>query len=202
LSQHPAVQEVLVAAREEMPGEKQLVAYVVTKAETSVSSAETNGADPRTPLSGVLRRYLRSRLPDYMIPNAFVLLEAFPLSPNGKIDRKALPAPVMSADLSPDTFVAPETPTEIALAEIWSALLGVAPIGRHDDFFALGGHSLLATQVMARIREDFAPDLPLRLLFEHTTIAQLAEAVEVQQLSTVDEESLLQALSAIGMRPY
>ncbi|MCA0402147.1 MAG: amino acid adenylation domain-containing protein, partial [Proteobacteria bacterium] len=154
---HPAVADALVIAREDRPGDKRLVAYWI--------------AAPGTPETPELRAHLGPRLPDYMIPAAFIALDSFPLTANGKIDRKALPAPEWSGDAP---FIAPRDEIEGALAEIWSGILGVAPIGVEDDFFALGGHSLLATQLLARIRARFAVDLPLRALFEARRIADLA----------------------------
>ena len=110
-------------------------------------------------LAPALRTWLHEKLPDYMTPAAFVLLEALPLTPNGKVDRKALPAPDLSALARQDGFVAPHTPTEFAVAAIWAEVLGIDPIGIHDDFFALGGHSLLATQVVSRIRQTLSVEI-------------------------------------------
>ena len=129
-------------------------------------------------LAPALRTWLQEKLPDYMTPAAFVLLEALPLTPNGKVDRKALPAPDLSALARQDGFVAPHTPTEIAVAAIWAEVLGIDPIGIHDDFFALGGHSLLATQVISRIRQTLSVEIPLRALFEAPTVAGLAAQID------------------------
>jgi len=198
LTQHPAVQEAVVITREDVPGEKRLVAYVVTHDRMTGWQDDNDvilsSCHPVT-LSD-LRSHLQQKLPDYMVPTAFVLLEAFPLTPNGKVDRKALPAPDLAISLTA-TFAPPTTPTEIALAEIWSAVLEILPIGIDDDFFALGGHSLLATQVILRVREHFAIDLPLRAIFQATTLAALAEVIELHQLSGIDEHALLQALNAV-----
>jgi len=122
-----------------------------------------------------VRAYLEERLPRYMVPSAFVLLDTLPLSPVGKVDRRALQPPDTTRPALEESFAAPRTPAEKALAEIWCELLGLQEIGIHDDFFALGGHSLLATQVISRLRERFRPDLPLQCLFEHPTVARLAE---------------------------
>ncbi len=159
LSQHACVRECVVTIREDVMGEKRLIAYVVPFDSQTISSSE-------------LRRYLQERLPDYMIPSSFVMLEALPLTPNGKINRRALPDPVLS--LEDRTFVAPTTALEKILAEIWSELLGVERVGIHDNFFKLGGYSLLATRVVARVRETFQIEIPLRYLFEQPTIAGLA----------------------------
>ena len=162
LGQHPAVREAVILAREDAPGEKRLVAYAVTHAATDE-----------------LRRFLRDRLPEYMLPAVFVLLDALPLMPNGKIDRGALRAPDRSRPELNKAFVAPRGPTEEIVAEIWAQLLDIERIGIHDNFFDLGGHSLLATQLMSRVRETFQVEIPLRRLFELPTVASLAENIEV-----------------------
>ena len=138
------------------------------------------------PLLGKLNRTLlptlhsdaQRKLPDYMIPTAFVLLDHLPLTPNGKVDRKALPSPVNLQHREAAAFAPPTTPTECTITEIWSALLGVDQIGRHDNFFALGGHSLLATQAISRVNDALRVKLPLRAFFEEATIAHLAETIE------------------------
>ena len=157
LRQHPVVREAAVLAREDPPGgpsaslrrEKRLVAYVAAE-----STAEE------------LRRFLKDKLPEYMVPAHFVFLNSIPLTPNGKIDRKALPAPDRTRPELDKAFVAPRTPTEELLAEIWVQLLHLERVGVHDNFFDLGGHSLLATQAVSRIREVFQVEIPLRRLFE------------------------------------
>ncbi|HEV2920390.1 MAG TPA: condensation domain-containing protein, partial [Actinomycetota bacterium] len=167
LSQHPEVRETVVVAREDSPGERRLVAYVVG-----------SGVEVDVDLVPRLRTFLRERLPDYMVPAAFVALDALPLTTNGKVDRKALPVP----EGRPDTgvaYVAPRTPTEEVLAAIWSQVLGVDEVGVEDNFFDLGGHSLLATQVVSRVRSSFGVDVALRRFFEYPSIEELARAVEV-----------------------
>ncbi|MCY1015596.1 amino acid adenylation domain-containing protein [Pyxidicoccus sp. MSG2] len=159
LREHPEVRDAVVLAREDVPGDKRLVAYVV----------------PALEVSG-LRAWMRERLPEYMVPSALVPLEALPLTANGKVDRKALPVP--EAPASGASYVAPRTPTEVALATIWAALLRVEKVGVEEDFFALGGHSLLATQVVARVRKTFRVELPMRALFEAPTIAALAARID------------------------
>ncbi|HEX7243296.1 MAG TPA: amino acid adenylation domain-containing protein, partial [Longimicrobiaceae bacterium] len=158
LSAHAEVREARVIVREDEPGEHRLVAYVVGE----VSTHELSG-------------HLRERLPEYMVPAAIVLLGALPLTPNGKLDHKALPAPEHS---SMEVRVAPRTPVEEALAGIWAEVLRLEAVGVHDGFFALGGHSLLATRVVSRVREVFRVELPLRVLFEGPTVAELAGRVE------------------------
>ncbi|HKH48828.1 MAG TPA: amino acid adenylation domain-containing protein, partial [Thermoanaerobaculia bacterium] len=163
LARHPGVREAVVLAREDEPGGKRLVAYVVL--------------DPTDPsdLKSELAAWLRARLPEYMIPSAFVTLPELPVTANGKLDRRALPAPQYSAAAG---FVAAQTPTEEELAAIWSSILGVPQVGRDDGFFDLGGHSLLATQMLSRVREAFGVELSLRMLFDKPRLADLAEAVD------------------------
>ena len=161
LSHHPSVQEVVVVVIDSGgpsgPG-KRLVAYLVGEAVGAYKP---------------LRGYLAKKLPDYMIPSAFVQLEAMPLTPNGKIDRRALPAPDASTLASETSFVAPRNSIELQLAQIWSEVLGVSPIGVQDNFFDLGGHSLLAVRLMAQISQQFGQHLPLATLFRANTIEKL-----------------------------
>ena len=171
LSQHPVVDQTTVIPREDVPGDKRLVAYIVPNQE-STSTLDT-------PVATVLRNFLKEQLPEYMVPSAFVLLETLPLTPNGKVDRRALPAPEGSSE-SEFTIVAPRTPIEELLTQIWADVLGFERVGIHNNFFELGGHSLLATQLMSRIRTTFGVEVPLRSLFEEPTIAQLAHSVEMR----------------------
>jgi amino acid adenylation domain-containing protein len=161
LAEHPAVREAAVLVREDAPGDRRLVAYVVGDAAA--------GAD-------VLRAHLSERLPEYMVPSAFMALQALPLTPNGKLDRKALPAPDFGS--AQGRYVAPRTPVEEVLAESWAEVLRLERVGVTESFFELGGHSLLATRVVSRVRELFGVELPLRALFESPTVAQLSKAVE------------------------
>jgi acyl carrier protein len=156
------VSEALVLAREDAPGERRLVAYVVG----DVSGLAVDS----------LRERLRERLPDYMVPAAFVTLAALPLNPNGKVDRKALPAPEHQP--AAESYVAPRTPVEEVLAGIWAELLGLERVGATDHFFDLGGHSLLATRVMSHLRSAFDVEMPLRDLFEAPALSDFASRVE------------------------
>ncbi|HEY0604258.1 MAG TPA: phosphopantetheine-binding protein, partial [Herpetosiphonaceae bacterium] len=122
-----------------------------------------------------LRHFLAEQLPDYMVPSVFVTLATLPKTPNGKIDRKALPAPDLSRPDLEESFIAPRTPQEEAIAGIWREVLGVERVGVYDNFFELGGHSLKATQVMARVQALFGVELPLHTLFEEPTVARLAQ---------------------------
>jgi acyl carrier protein len=137
-------------------------------------------ADATTVDAIELRNHLKRSLPDYMVPSAFVVLEALPLSPNGKIDRKALPAPEADAVVRGE-YMAPRTPVEEVLAAIWAEVLRLDRVGVEDNFFELGGHSLLAMRVVARIRDVLAVELPLRALFEAPTVGELAQRVEMAQ---------------------
>jgi amino acid adenylation domain-containing protein/non-ribosomal peptide synthase protein (TIGR01720 family) len=174
LSQHPHVQASCVIAREDNKSDKRLVAYIVAQPEQAPTIKE---------LVKELRSFLKEKLPEYMVPSAIVILESLPLSPNGKIDRRALPTPDPSSELS-DKYVAPRTPIEEILAVIWQQLLKVELVGRHDNFFELGGHSLLATQFISRVRTKLKVEIPLRSLFAAPTIAQLAPSI--QQLQQQD----------------
>ncbi|MEA2691482.1 MAG: hypothetical protein QOJ16_869, partial [Acidobacteriota bacterium] len=162
LGQHPEVREVAVIAREDRPGDRRLVAYLVA------------GEGPGD-LPAALRSYAAERLPGYLVPAAIVVLPALPLTANGKVDRRTLPAPEWQGGRG---YRAPRTPVEEVLAGFWGELLGLERVGIDDGFFELGGHSLLATQVISRVRQAFGLELPLRELFEAPTVAGLAERVE------------------------
>src|SRR4029077_5637080 len=125
-----------------------------------------------------LRALLKAKLPAHMIPQTFVMLERLPLSPNGKLDRRALPVPDSSRPELEKTYVPPRTETESALCAIWGQVLGIERVGVEDNFFELGGHSLLATQVISRIRNVFQVELPLRRLFETPTVAAVSAELE------------------------
>jgi amino acid adenylation domain-containing protein len=167
LGRVPQVQEAVVVVREDTPGDKRVVAYVVVK-------------DGQTEALGDLRSLLKQRLPDYMVPAAFVALPGLPLTPNGKVDRKALPAP--EHPTSAAAHVAPRNATEEILAGIWAEVLKVERVGVHDNFFELGGHSLLATQVISRVRQALSVELPLSEIFAAQTIAELGSRIEALRL--------------------
>ncbi|HKG80928.1 MAG TPA: amino acid adenylation domain-containing protein [Pyrinomonadaceae bacterium] len=164
LSQHPQVREALVVAREESNGEKRLVGYVVAEQET-------------TPIE--LRDFLKTKLPDYMVPTAWVTLEAFPLTPNGKVDQRALPAPASRLEMA-ESFTAPRDGLELQLQEIWEEVLSVKPISVTDYFYDLGGHSLLALRVIAQIQRRLNRELPLSALIEDGNIEKLAQLLREQ----------------------
>ncbi|SOD02868.1 amino acid adenylation domain-containing protein, partial [bacterium JGI 053] len=166
LRAHPDVADAVAAVREEEPGRTVLAAYAVPRAGAALSAAG-------------LRAFLARRLPAHAVPTAFAVLDALPLTPNGKVDRAALPAAGGVAGEA--AYAAPRTPAEELLASLWAEALGAAQVGIHDDFFALGGHSLLATRLVARVRELFRVELPLRALFDAPTVAALAERVEMER---------------------
>jgi amino acid adenylation domain-containing protein len=167
LVEHPEVRQAVVVARDEVVGDKRLVAYVVAADEAVVDA-------------GDLRDHLKRSLPEYMVPSVYVMLEALPLTPNGKIDRRALPAPEDDAVIRGE-YVAPRTPIEEVLVSIWCEVLKLDRIGVHDNFFELGGHSLLAMRLMARIRDELQVELPLRTLFEAPSIGDLADRLDTIQ---------------------
>jgi amino acid adenylation domain-containing protein len=175
LAEHPAVREAAVLAREDQPGERRLVAYV----------APHSG---REAAAGELRAFLKERLPDHMLPAAFVTLAALPLNSSGKVDARALPAPDVSRPELAAAYVAPGTAAEEGVAAIWCEVLGLERVGIHDDFYELGGHSLLLPQVMHRLGRDFQVEVPLRSLAEETTVAGLALTVEELLLEQIESE--------------
>jgi amino acid adenylation domain-containing protein len=197
---HPRVADAVAMVRDDAPGEPRLVAYVVPP----------HGAQVDAGAGAELRAWLAERLPDYLVPAAVVPLERFPLNPNGKVDRPALPAPAAARRAD---GVAPRTDTEVALAAVWAEVLRVEPVFADDDFYALGGQSLLAAQVTARVRDRLGVELPLRRLFEAPTLAALAAVVDEEReaaflrmlddlegLSDEEVAALLEAESAAGMR--
>lgn len=180
LAQQPGVRQTVVMVREDNPGDKRIVGYVVPNQELVPTIQE-------------LRSFLKKKLPDYMVPEVFVMLDVLPLTPNGKLDRRALPAPDTCQRSLEEGFVAPRTPTEEILATIWVEVLEVEQVGIYDNFFELGGNSLLATQVISRLREAFQIELPLRSLFEEPAIANLAERIETICWAAQDRQDHLSA---------
>ncbi|MEJ8545836.1 amino acid adenylation domain-containing protein [Brevibacillus borstelensis] len=183
LAQHPTVLAAVAVVREDEPGHKRLVAYVIPVWNEAIQVGE-------------IRTYMQQRVPDYMIPSAFVVMQAFPLTSNEKIDRKALPAP--SGDFQREkAYVAPRTELERTLAEIWQEVLQLPTVGVYDNFFELGGHSLLATQVVSRIRKKASVDVAINTMFSSPTIAALAE--ELGTLTTkADRKPAIQRISRQG----
>jgi acyl-coenzyme A synthetase/AMP-(fatty) acid ligase/acyl carrier protein len=167
LVRHEQVAEAVVMAREDALADKRLVAYVVPRDASN------------TPAIGELRAQLKAVLPEYMIPSAFVTLDRMPLTPNGKLDRRALPQPQIDAYIS-NAFAAPEGEIEQTVAGIWQELLQVPPVGRYDNFFELGGHSLLATRVVAHIGDALDIDIPLRVIFDRPTLQDLSDYISLE----------------------
>jgi amino acid adenylation domain-containing protein/thioester reductase-like protein len=168
LSQHPGVRQAVVSLSEDESGNKRLVGYVVPNLK-------------QTPSVSDLRHFLLNKFPEYMVPSAFVLLKSLPLTSNGKVDRRALPAPEQTRPELEAIYVAPRTPVEKQLAEIWAKLLGFEKVGIQDNFFDLGGHSLLITQLLAQVRDTFKVNLSLSSLFELPTVANIAEKIAITQ---------------------
>jgi amino acid adenylation domain-containing protein len=185
LREHAAVRECVVLAREDAPGQTRLVAYVV---------GEAAGTE-------VLRAHLGQALPEHMVPAAYVRLDVLPLMPNGKLDRRALPAPGDDDTCAARAYEAPEGHTEQALAEIWCEVLRVERVGRHDDFFELGGHSLLAVQVVSRVRQVLGVDLPLGELFARPVLQDLAQEVVDAQLAQFDPDEIAELAALLGEQP-
>ncbi|RUT04340.1 non-ribosomal peptide synthetase [Dulcicalothrix desertica PCC 7102] len=192
--QHQAIQEVVVLATQEAQRDKRLVAYIVTSSEFRRHNLHST---PINELLKELRNFGKQHLPEYMVPSAFVLLKTLPRTPNGKVDRQALPALVQThLDLEAQ-YMAPRTSLEKQLASIWANLLGLEKVGIHDNFFELGGHSLLITQLLAQVRKAFQINLSISSLFEVPTVAGLAAKIENQQtpssniLATVIADAVL-----------
>jgi AMP-binding enzyme/AMP-binding enzyme C-terminal domain/Phosphopantetheine attachment site len=176
IADFPGVRQTVVVAREDAPGDKRLVAYLVA-------------AEPEKFRSAELREWLKQRLPPYMVPVAIVALPALPLTNNGKIDRKALPSPEQASAAATGQFAAPRTQTEKAMATIWEQVLGIEKVGVHDNFFDLGGHSLLALRVIARLSATSGIDLPIHVFFADTTAAGVAAALEALLAAELDHLS-------------
>jgi Phosphopantetheine attachment site/AMP-binding enzyme C-terminal domain len=172
LAKHPAVCEAVVLAREERPGDKRLVAYY--------THALSNGSEANAPNAEQLRAYLSASLPEYMVPAAFIALEAWPLTSNGKLDRKALPAPE-GDDYGVRQYEAPQGTIEKLLADIWAKVLNLEQVGRHDNFFELGGHSLMAVWVIARVREALKVKVVIRDLFAHPVLQDFAGTLAAEE---------------------
>ncbi|HEX2188742.1 MAG TPA: non-ribosomal peptide synthetase, partial [Longimicrobiaceae bacterium] len=182
---HPGVREAAVAAHEDDTGEARLVAYVVEEADAPDDAPE-------------LRRWLHERLPDYMVPSLFVGLDALPRTANGKLDRRALPAPEGGRAGVEAEYVAPRDAVEEALAAVWAETLHVEQVGVHDNFFELGGHSILATQLVVAVRATLQADLPVRALFERPTVAALAEEVVAREPVPGQTARIAEILRLIG----
>src|SRR6185295_2167913 len=168
---HPAIRECAVLAREDAPGDRRLVAYLVL--EPAAPAAGSPAAGISEPSVDELRRFLAARLPDAMVPSAFLTLHALPLTPNGKVDRSALPAPGSARPQLEEEYEAPRTPLEETLAEIWAEVLGLEKVGVHDSFFALGGDSIRSVQVIAALVER-GIEATVEQMFRYQTVEAFA----------------------------
>ncbi|BBJ37309.1 hypothetical protein SSPO_000270 [Streptomyces antimycoticus] len=180
LRQHPVVEDALVLLHEKTLGDRHLVAYVSAAPGQWPADEDTRPEWQREVLAR-LKEQLRGRLPAYMVPSAVILLERMPLNSNGKLDRRALPSPVLELAQLGGGDAAPRTPVEEIVAGVWCDVIGVAAVGAHDNFFSLGGHSLLATRVLARLRDALGTELPVRAIYESPTVAALAERIETHR---------------------
>jgi amino acid adenylation domain-containing protein len=186
LRQHPEISDTVVVAREDTPGDKRVVAYCVA-------------SQAQAPTAAGLRAFLKEKLPEYMLPSVFVMLKTMPLTPNGKVDRRSLPAPSQSDFAPKEAFAAATDAIEAQLVSIWESVLGVRPIGIRDNYFELGGHSLVAVRLMNRIEEAFGKTLPIATLLQAPTIEQLA--VIVRQEGTAPAWSCLVPIQTAGTNP-
>jgi acyl carrier protein len=191
LNTHPAVENSAVVAREDGTGNLRMLAYVV------INQAQAS------PSAGELRKLVRAHLPDYMVPAAFLEIPELPLNANGKLDREALPPPENSKMLLDHNYVPPQTALEERLSAVVAELLRVDRVGINDNFFLIGGHSLFGTQLIARIRDNFGVELPLRSVFESSTPALLARKIEellMTRIDSMDENQIQRALEHSGAR--
>ncbi|HEV8169206.1 MAG TPA: non-ribosomal peptide synthetase, partial [Pyrinomonadaceae bacterium] len=184
LNQYEGISESVVIDNDDLSGGTRLIAYIVPE----------EGVEPA---SAQLYAFLKEKIPSYMIPSIFVTLKEIPLTPNGKVNRAELPVPQLSEDGASANFVAPRTPVEETLAEIWRETLGVGQVGVESNFFDLGGHSLLATRVVTQIRERFGVELPLRVLFESPTIAGLAQHLDDVEVKETQLSRILSMLENV-----
>jgi acyl carrier protein len=188
LEEHPAVQDAIVIARKD-DGDGRLIAYLLPK-------------PGEKPDSEKLRNWLKNKLPIYMIPSLFIFVEQWPLTPNGKVDRSALPAPETAQAATQPSYVAPGTVIEEAVASLWAQVLKVERVGLYDNFFELGGHSLLATQLISRLRDAFQIDVGLRDLFEHATVSELIPILIARETTPGKTEKVAQVIKRLaGMSP-
>ncbi|MEG4456885.1 amino acid adenylation domain-containing protein [Microcoleus sp. N9_A1] len=188
LNQHPDVQQAVAIAREDIPGDKRLVAYIVPNHKLDVSAT-------------TLRRFLQEKLPNYMVPAVFVILDSLPLTPNGKVDRQNLPACDRSRPEIEATFVAPGNSIEEKLAVIWTELLGLEQIGINDNFFHLGGHSLIVTQMLSRVGEVFRVELSFDQIFAYPTIESLAQLIAEDDKEQQWQRPAIERITHEGLLP-
>lgn len=186
LASHPDVAEAVAVVREDSPDDRRIVAYVI-------------GVGTIKPAASELRQHLAERLPDYMVPTNFVVLDRFPITPNGKVDRKRLPAPLEVTDVDREDIVVPRNPLEKELAQIWEHILQVSNLGVTDNFFDLGGNSLIAVNLVSRVRSKLGVELPLMALFRSPTVADMSTVVAELQISQASEDELEEAMSNLSV---
>ncbi|MDB9319490.1 non-ribosomal peptide synthetase [Nodularia spumigena] len=188
LSQHPDIQQAVVIVREDVPGDKRLVAYVVSEQKSPVTAT-------------TLKSFLEDKLPAYMIPAAWMVLDSLPLTPNGKVDRRILPAPARTRPDLEEAFVAPRNSIEEQLATLWTELLGLDVVGVNDNFFCLGGHSLIVTQMISRAREIFSVNISFAQVFANPTIAAVAQLIAQGGEEIQWERPTIQHIAHEGLVP-
>jgi len=185
IRQHPEINDAFVLALDADSDRSRIVAYAVPNLRSTISATD-------------LRSYVRKKLPDYMVPARFIFLDALPVSPNGKIDRKALPVPGRSRPELDVPYIAARSPVETELAKIWAEVLAIDRVGIHDNFFDLGGHSLAATRVISRVIQKCQLELPIKALFESPTVAEMALVITLNQTRKANQEELERMLSELG----
>jgi acyl carrier protein len=186
LAKHPDIRDIAVVIREHANGYKHLVAYVVADSAAEISASE-------------LRDALKQKLPDYMIPAAFVILDTLPLNTNGKIDRQSLPVPELGREMGEQLYVPPQNSIQKGLCQIWEEVLEISSIGIHDNFFYLGGHSLMALRVMSKVQEVLGATPPITMLFEAPTVFEFANKMELLNLpAAISSEDLSLAAAIQG----
>jgi thioesterase domain-containing protein/acyl carrier protein len=199
LARHPSIQNLKIIDREDRPGDKRLVAYIVT--DKSANTTDNLSSATLTASGRELRTFLQSRLPDYLIPSAFVEMDSLPLTLNGKVDRRALPAPEYIRQDASDSRVAPRNDVERQLVEIWERVLDVRSIGIRDNFFELGGHSLIAVRLFTEIEKAFGKSILLSTLFQAQTIEDLAIIIRPQVSAPTTWKSLVEMQSGNPAKP-
>jgi acyl-CoA synthetase (AMP-forming)/AMP-acid ligase II/acyl carrier protein len=187
LEKHSLIREAVVIAREDTPGDKRLVAYMVSET-------------PSNPAISDLRDYLKEKLPEYMIPSTYEFMVVFPLTPNGKVDRLSLPAPEMDRPEMEQEFIAPRTQSEKNLAKLWSEVLNIEEISIQDNFFDLGGHSLSAVQVTVKIAQAYNVELSLQAFFQASTLADLATKLEEKLIEQAEADQLEELLREVEQK--
>jgi amino acid adenylation domain-containing protein len=187
IAQFGTIKNNVVIVREDNPGDKKLVAYIIKTENQEIDVME-------------LRQFLKTKIPDYMVPSSFVFIEQFPLTPNGKIDRKALPSPLEAAPQQAKTYLEPQTDMEKKLAQIWSEVLKIQRIGTDENFFEIGGHSMIAVTLMVKIEKELGKRLPLAILFDHSNIHDMAQLLE-KEVKPINWGSLVPIRSKGSKKP-